>query len=160
MKQIILWFFCSCAASLPLSAIEGKCASPEVTSDENAGEGSRFTRKFVDLLQNGTWCHQKHVPVGFVLNYFDFEGTKFTINDKYVSDEGTVIKDVVFLGSWSVTMGGDNVANIHFAVTEASDPDAPHPKELNLRLIGDAELQYANGDKLKHQSRGTKALCF
>jgi hypothetical protein len=97
MKKFLLWFFCSFAVSLPLSAIEGKCASPEASSNEGAPQSSQFTRKFVDVLQKGTWCHQSHVPVGFVLNYFDFEETKFKIDDKYVSDEGTIIKNVDFL---------------------------------------------------------------
>ena len=135
MKKSLLWFFCSCALSLPLAAIEGKCASPEAPSNETADQSSQFTAKFIDILQSGTWCHQSHVPVGFVLHYFDFEQAKFRIDDKYVSDEGTIIKDVVFLGSWSLTSSDDNVAKIHLEVTEASDPDAPQPKSLTRNSL-------------------------
>jgi hypothetical protein len=159
MKSL-LWFVCSCAVSLPLAAIEGKCASPEAPSNENTNQSTQPTSNFVDVLRSGTWCHQSHVPVGFVLNYFDFQESKFRIDDKYVSDEGTIIKDVVFLGYWSLTSTDDNVAKIHLEVTEASDPDAPKPKDLSWRLIGDAKLEYSNGGKLKLQSRGSTGLCF
>jgi hypothetical protein len=54
----------------------------------------------------------------------------------------------------------DNAVKIHLEVTEASDPDAPHPKDLSLRLIDDAKLEYSNGDKLKLQIRGSNGLCF
>jgi hypothetical protein len=159
MKQFLYWFLL-CAVSLALSPIEGKCASPEESSNENTDESREVTRKFVDVLQNGTWCHQSRSPVGFALNYFDFEGSKFRIDIKYVSDEGTIMRTSTFLGSWSLTLSGDNVAKIHFEVTEASDPDAARPEDLNLRLIGDDKLEYSNGGKLKLQSRGSTELCF
>jgi hypothetical protein len=121
----------------------------EETAAPRAGaiEDSGLIRKVGDRLKHRSWCHQGHAPVGFVLNFFHFEDHEVRIDNRYVSDEGTVMREATFAGSWSLTASTADVVKVHFDITKASDEDLPPPRDLSVRVIGDDKLAYSNGEK-------------
>jgi hypothetical protein len=129
-----------------LFASGARCESAEALQGK-AVEHGQLTRQVEELLKRRSWCHRSQAPVGFVLNFFHFEDHEFKIDNKYVSDEGTIIRDAIFVGSWSLSDLADNVVKAHFDVTKASDEDVPPPRDLSLRLVGDDKLEYSNGEK-------------
>jgi len=139
-------------------AMSSGAASPAQEEDGN----SQLVSKVEELLKTGDWCHQAHAPVGFVLNFFHFRDNEFRIVNKYVSDEGTVMREGEFLGSWKATAGSatkDNVVKIHFDFVKATDADLPSPSDLSLRLTGEGKLVYNDGDKFSAISGDTN-ICY
>jgi hypothetical protein len=118
-----------------------------------------LTAKVEELLKHGTWCHRSQAQVGFVLNFFHFSDREFKIENKYVNDEGSVMREAAFLGSWSLTDTSSNVVKAHFNITKSTDNDLPRPREVSLRLIGEDKLECGNGEKFSLVS-DENGICF
>jgi hypothetical protein len=141
-----------------LLAAGASCEAGEALQGASAVEHGQLITKVEQLLNHRTWCHRSHAPVGFVLNFFHFEDHEFRIENKYVNDEGGIMKEAAFLGSWSLTNTASNIVKAHFDVAKSTDDDLPLPRDLNLRLGGDNQLEYSNGEKLSPVS-DEKGLC-
>jgi hypothetical protein len=159
MKRFLLHILV-CAVALHSLTVDGRCAPSDPPAKLNASEDAELVKRVAGLLKGRTWCHQQHSPVGFVLNYFDFDENTVQINNKYVSDEGTVVMDVLFHGSWSLEALGSNRAKLYFHIVDTSDPDAPKPRDIDLIILENDNLEYNNGDKLYLQEHGPGQLCY
>ena len=135
MAQFVLWIR-AVAVLAPLLVAGALCEAGETPQEANPADHSQLRTKVEKLLKHRTWFHRSYAPVGFVLNFFHFDDHEFKIENKYVNDEGGVMREAVYLGSWFLSDTSSNVVKAHFDVTKPSDDGVPRPWDLTLRTRG------------------------